>query len=360
MKLSKQNITFNSSFNSILIMLLSSFLTFGQTKNNMPSQFKEIKTPKPGTSEWSALNLSQLEFELDLMGDKLLINKVSDHLENELNLNNGILRGLDYGEWGGKLLFIPEDRSKAEIEIKNGNVKFVFRLNDKIYFIEGLAHLSISQGALYELEIKNETYKYKKIVAFDDAPEAMTIFENQLFIATHNGFYVIENSNKKQLFTDMFWSGLYPNSIAVLDFKNVYLGMRGGIAKLNLDSKETIFYKHIKTSIQLNLINNDHPNKKQMEYFLSNYSENLLKCDVKWSHWEHQNLIQSRVEFVSLESDINITLVFTNSYADAVKIGQENFDKTTSKWIVNGATLVIVSGSESLVSKTLSWFSGEE
>ncbi len=39
-----------------------------------------------------------------------------------------------------------------EIEIKEGNIKFVFDFNGKIYFIEGLAHLSYSEGAIFELK----------------------------------------------------------------------------------------------------------------------------------------------------------------------------------------------------------------
>ena len=51
---------------------------------------------------------------------------------------------------------------------------------------------------------------------------------------------------KELIFQDTFWSSLYPNSIAVLDDKNVFIGMRSGIVKLDLTTKTLKFYKNDK------------------------------------------------------------------------------------------------------------------
>lgn len=42
----------------------------------------------------------------------------------------------------------------------------------------------------------------------------------------------------------MPWDGLLPNSIAVLDEENIFVGMQGGVVKLNLLNNETKFYKY--------------------------------------------------------------------------------------------------------------------
>ena len=147
--------------------------------------------------------------------------------------------------WGGKLSFVSNNKDKKEIEIKEGNIKFIFEFNDKIYFIEGLAHLSYSGGAIFELKKDGENFSYENIMEFDDAPEAFTIYGNKLLIATHRNFYVVENFKKELIFENTFWSSLYPNSIAVVDNENIYMGIRSGLVKLDLTNKNITFYKYI-------------------------------------------------------------------------------------------------------------------
>jgi hypothetical protein len=218
----------------------------GQITVNISSKFVKTEPPKSGTDEWRKLNYSNNEFGVKIENDTLKIEKVNKINNSQLKISNGILKGINRGEWGGKLSFIPSDTSKNEIEIKKGNIKFIFEFKNKIYFIEGLAHLSYSGGAIFELINTNGTFTYNKIVEFDDAPEAFTIFNNKLLIATHRNFYIIKDFKKELVFKDTFWSSLYPNSIAVVDEKNVYLGIRGGIVKLDLINKKIEFYKNTK------------------------------------------------------------------------------------------------------------------
>ncbi|MGI4728463.1 MAG: hypothetical protein ACRYGB_07815 [Janthinobacterium lividum] len=63
------------------------------------------------------------------------------------------------------------------------------------------------------------------------------------FVATGKNFYIIQNSKKKLVFKDAFWDGIYPNSIAILDERNVFLGIRGGVVKLDLTDKTVKFYE---------------------------------------------------------------------------------------------------------------------
>ena len=141
---------------------------------------------------------------------------------------------------------MPADTTQKNIEIKSGNIKFIFKFKDKIYFIEGLAHLGYSGGALFELDAKDNKFTYKQLINFDDAPEAFTIYHDKFLIATHKNFYVIKDFQKELIFQDTFWSSLYPNSIAVFDDKNVFIGIRSGIVKLDLTTKTLKFYKNNK------------------------------------------------------------------------------------------------------------------
>ena len=229
----------------IIVFLLLNLPACAQIQVDIPKNLVETEIPKVSTDKWRELNYARNEFGVKIIDNKLNIEKVKERNTAELKIDGGNLIGINRGEWGGKLSFVPNDKDKKEIEIKEGNIKFVFEFNDKIYFIEGLAHLSYSGGAIFELKKDGENFTYKNIMEFDDAPEAFTIYGNKLLIATHQNFYVVENFKKELIFENTFWSSLYPNSIAVVDSENVYMGIRSGLVKLDLTNKNITFYKYI-------------------------------------------------------------------------------------------------------------------
>ncbi|MES3016394.1 MAG: hypothetical protein V4721_01390 [Bacteroidota bacterium] len=224
-------------------LLCISLNTSGQTSSSIPADFIETNIPKVRSSEWYSLNNSSNEFSVKIINKKLHIRKVSEVNHCEFKLTNGSLMGTDQGEWGGKLTFKPLLSTKDPIEIKKGNIKFLFSLKDKIYFIEGIAHGSINEGSLFELLNTEGKFSYQKILDFDDAPEAFSMSDDTLFIATHQNFYIVKDFKKHLIFEKTFWQSLYPNSIAVLNDRNVFLGIRGGIVKLDLTAKTMKFYK---------------------------------------------------------------------------------------------------------------------
>jgi hypothetical protein len=174
------------------------------------------------------------------------IKKVGEINRCELKIIDGTLVGENNGEWGGQLTFKPKDTTKKALEIKRGNIKFIFSFKNKVYFIEGLAHMSYSEGAIFELNTTNNNFTFTKLIDFDDAPEAFTIYKDKFLIATHKNFYIVEDFKKELVFKEVFWNSLYPNSIAVIDDKNVFLGIRSGIVKLDLTTKTFKFYKNDK------------------------------------------------------------------------------------------------------------------
>jgi hypothetical protein len=105
--------------------------------------------------------------------------------------------------------------------------------------------MGISEGALFELHIDERPFTYTKLIDFEDAPEALAVYKDQLLVASFRNFYVVQNFKKESIVEDAFWSGLYPNSIAVFDDENVFIGIRGGIVKLDLINRTLKFYKSI-------------------------------------------------------------------------------------------------------------------
>lgn len=228
----------------IIVFFLASYLfACHERRLIVPSEFIETELPKVSSENWFLLNHSDHEFKVENDNGILRINKSKENSTTEYALNDGKLMGIDHGEFGGQLKFIPSNKTRSDVTIKGGNVKFIFLFNDKLYFIEGLAHMGYSGGDLYQLDQTKDSFSYKKILEFEDAPEAFLVYNNKLLVAAHETFYIIENFKKRIIFGKTFWNGLYPNSIAAFDDKNIFLGIRGGIVKLDLTTNVIKLYK---------------------------------------------------------------------------------------------------------------------
>jgi hypothetical protein len=118
-----------------------------------------------------------------------------------------------------------------------------------------------------------------------------------------------------------------------------------------------------KNNIKLNGLNDEHPNKNQMEWFLNNFQEEFLEDKKKSGTLEGENLIQKGYFFQTKLSDVSLSLFFCKNQQDALRIGESNFSVNNihQKYGVNGAVLFVVEGKDKLkVNSVLSWFSGEE
>ena len=154
-----------------------------------------------------------------------------------------MLKGTNQGEWGGELVYEPKGHKEHTVKIMSGNIRFLFQYNNKICFLEGLAHLTSSHGALYELEFKKDSFTYTKRIDFEDEPAAYCIYKDRLLVATYANFFEVKNWKIEPVILDIFWKSLYPNSVAVIDEKHVFVGLRSGIAKIDLTTKKITYYK---------------------------------------------------------------------------------------------------------------------
>ncbi|MCU7612872.1 hypothetical protein N0B16_00300 [Chryseobacterium sp. GMJ5] len=224
-----------------LITILGIFLasSFKAQEIKIPNNFIEDSIPKVESKEWFALNHSNDCYVVKKDSNRLIVEKTIYHEENsELEIEDGKLIGEDKGEWGGALYFQPKRNKEKTIEIKFGNVVDIFKFQNKIYFIEG----SDIWGSLYELK-RDSVFTYKKIESFGDALKALTIFNDIIYIVSHQSFYKVVNQKAITIFREQFWRSLYPNSVVVFDEENIFIGMRGGIAKLNLVKNTVKFYR---------------------------------------------------------------------------------------------------------------------
>lgn len=229
-------------FTLFLIILFSC----SDTVIKIPEGFVEIDPPKHKSHEWFLLYSSDNQFHVEKANDELkIINGVRSN-EVKLSLSDGQLIGVDEGEWGGRLTFVPKDSTKLPFEVKSGNINHLFSYKDEIYLIDGLSHMGYDKGALYKLNIFKDTITYDLVEEFDSNPKAFTIYNEKYYIISNKYFIVIDNQKKDTVIDGRYWNFLNPNSIVVFDDNNIFFGMKGVFAKVNRNNKSIKFYKKIK------------------------------------------------------------------------------------------------------------------
>ncbi|RZK24911.1 MAG: hypothetical protein EOO43_06900 [Flavobacterium sp.] len=264
------------------ITLISLFLMFSSCREESSVQtfplndFKQIPVPIINSPEHDSVRArSGSWFSVAIADGKLQIGRDVYEPKLEYSLPEGKLISIDQGEFGGGLYYKPNDTTKRNFFvtidgkhktvianpwdgglmdeesvlknyghpflIKNGNVRYIFPYQDSISVIEGLAHKSLRTGMIYSLKFKNNNFILANPYYFRDFPIVITIFNNKIYVLTEKSLFVVDKSSRKQVFSNMFWYGLDPNSIAVKDERNIYVGMRGGYAKINFPLKKVAF-----------------------------------------------------------------------------------------------------------------------
>lgn len=232
--------------NVILILLFGVIRVTGNGQPVVPAHFVELVPPEVGTGSWFLLNHYKDEFGVRNEKGLLKVGKVKEKFRGELLLKNGKLVGIDNGEWGGELKFVPFDKRKKSVQVKQGNIKHIFNFKGDTYFFDAINHGTISRGSLYKLRNANDIFTYEEVVTFEDAPEAYAIFGDTILIASYENFYILHKFKKEIIVSKAFWGGLYPNSIAPFDEENIFIGMRSGLVQLNLVTRQYKFFKHQK------------------------------------------------------------------------------------------------------------------
>jgi len=267
---------------TITLFLISlTFYCYGQTYDL--KDFVETPAPKPGSPEWYSLNNYKnfKDFKTEVVNGKLNISDFDGKTKLEYKLPYGVLWAINEGEIGGELFYLPDDTtqktiyingkpkmledesrgifamaakdepSKSRLKVKqfvvhggNVGIDWFFKFRDSLYFMEGMANMSINKGAIYKIDMKKDGGSITKVMSFDDAPQSMVIKDDTIYIATFKRFYLLNNWKKEMELDDLFWEGLYPNSLAIKDKTTLYTGLRGGYAKINLKTKQITFYKY--------------------------------------------------------------------------------------------------------------------
>lgn len=221
---------------TVLIFFISISIN-AQSKIKIPNDYKLTKIPAENTPEYFKLNYS-IDNSIELKEGRIKVFPTPKNTDSQLKYKDGILIGSNHGEWGGKLVFKSDGK---EIKIKDGNIISLFELKGKVYFLEGLAHLSENYGEIYEIQYLQEKFKFIKVLELPDEPQVFQILTDKIYMATFQNFIIISNW-KIETKIKGFWDSLYPNSLIIENKNHVFMGIRGGIVEITIDNKNLKLY----------------------------------------------------------------------------------------------------------------------
>jgi hypothetical protein len=227
----------------IIYTLLILFPAYTVTGQPVPlTSFTEINEdtlPRYGRGDlFDLINSSDIGFTVENKNGALAVYKTSISPVCEFKLPGGKLMGENNGEWGGSLKFVPDDPSKKEIKICSGNIISIFPCKGDLFFLEGLWHLSMHSGALYKIDTLNGSFKCSLIIDFDYPPGAWAVNNDSIFVASGGNIFLVQRSKKEIVHQVDFEI----NSMVMPDHRSLYLGIKSGYVKVDLLTKERVFY----------------------------------------------------------------------------------------------------------------------
>lgn len=112
-----------------------------------------------------------------------------------LRVNGGWLAGGNRGEWGGELVFIP-DNGKAT-KILDENIENIYKHGDRYIAITGLAHMSMNDGMIYELlQTKDGNWQTNEWLKLPGSPASSRLVETgEILINTIGGGSILLSDN---------------------------------------------------------------------------------------------------------------------------------------------------------------------
>jgi hypothetical protein len=158
-----------------------------------------------------------------------------------LPVEDGWLVGFNRGEFGAALYWFSKDGTHS-YKISDHQVVDFFLLPTGIHAIEGLAHLSMSEGSVIRIERSRSDNHWRAFVAapLPFAPYTISVDHNgTAYIVLSDALVTVTSDYKlTRLLSDTLWAGLYPNSSVLSEDQNkLYIGMRQFVGEFDLHTR---------------------------------------------------------------------------------------------------------------------------
>ena len=152
-------------------------------------------------------------------------------------VDNGYLVGFNKGEFGGSLYWFSEN-GDSSYQISREIVIYIFEYKKNIYMASGLFHMNQDRGRINEMIFADNKWKVDQGVELPSKPDIIMPYKDRMLIITTRTILFFDGTNNFDFVKkDGFWDVLYPQS-AVISNDDLFVGMRGGVYKINLSSKK--------------------------------------------------------------------------------------------------------------------------
>lgn len=156
-------------------------------------------------------------------------------------LDRGFLIGSDQGEFGGGLQWVPSDgRVAIDLVVEapldalvSQNVGRLQRSGSKLYVLQGLAHLGISEGQLAAVWRERGRFHAHVIATYRSEPvELIRASEREWLVLTWNAVWKASEAGTNELVTRLPDVVSYPSSFVRMPDGVLLVGMREGVLRL--------------------------------------------------------------------------------------------------------------------------------
>ncbi len=172
-----------------------------------------------------------------------------------IKVSDGWIAAYNQGEFGSAVYWFSEN-GKSKKKLSDHQINEFLIEGDRIFAVEGLAHLSLSQGSMIEIKKEDRGWKIEEFLPLPESAEAIAgIGEGDYAVVTSDMLLRVNLDRQiLMLIPSGEWGGLYPNSVAT-DGKYLYIGMRQFVARCKLGSSVQSFDLLVPSSKWLNTKN---------------------------------------------------------------------------------------------------------
>jgi hypothetical protein len=151
-----------------------------------------------------------------------------------LRVPDGWIAAYNRGEFGAAVYWFSPDGIKKR-KLSDHQINQFMCDGDRIFAVEGLAHLELSEGSMIEILKEKNSWKVIEFLPLPGAGQAIAQIGSGDYLVLTSEMLLRVNLERemKILLASAGWNMLYPNSVST-DGKNVYIGMRQFVARCKL------------------------------------------------------------------------------------------------------------------------------
>lgn len=224
---------------SIFVLLLLCMLNRSVQADAIADEMKKrgfVEKPVPTTSDDKIkANRDSKSFRVSL-DPKLTIEQIENgRARGPIIVDAGTVKyiGVNNGEFGGGLYL--NEISGNQAPFFGGNIQALIPLNDDLYILSGLSHMTSSHGEIHVIRNYKSPTPPVRVTLLPDAPAAALVIEDRqgrksiVFVGSSSLMEFTPDSRLELIAFDAFWFSLYPTSV-VKQSDSYFIGLRSGVA----------------------------------------------------------------------------------------------------------------------------------